>query len=98
MDRETNKTLLDFFLYHKWFILIIVILSFILTSVYLYYTSNIYKAYTIIEVKDDNNNISGNDILLSVLTDYISSSVNKDIEILKTFEINRHILDKIDLI
>jgi len=96
MDRETNRTILDFFLYHKWSILTIVTLSLVLTSIYLYYTPNIYKAYTIIEVKDDNNHISGSDILLSVLTGYTSSSVNKDIEILKTFEINRHVLDKID--
>ena len=33
MDRETNKTLLDFFLYHKWFILTIVTLSLVLSHV-----------------------------------------------------------------
>ncbi len=77
-------------------IISIIVISLALVSIYLYLTPNLYKAYTIIEVKDSKSNIGENDILLSALTGYQTNGVNKDIEILKTFEVNRYVLDKID--
>ena len=82
---------------HKWYLIIIVTISIFLTSIYLYLTPYIYKTYTIIEVKDDKSNIGGNDILLSALSGYTSSGVDKDIEILKTFQVNKDIIDKTNL-
>ncbi|MCK4440402.1 MAG: hypothetical protein KAU90_00255 [Sulfurovaceae bacterium] len=82
---------------HKWYLIIIVTLSIFFTSIYLYLTPYIYKTYTIIEVKDDKSNIGGDDILLSALSGYTSSGVDKDIEILKTFEVNKDIIDKVNL-
>jgi len=82
---------------HKWYIIIIIIISIFLTSIYLYLTPYIYKTYTVIEVKDDKSNVGGNDILLSALSGYTSSGVDKDIEILKTFQVNKDIIDKTNL-
>jgi len=82
---------------HKWYLIIIVTISIFLTSIYLYLTPYIYKTYTIIEVKDDKSNVGGNDILLSALSGYTSSGVDKDIEILKTFQVNKDIIDKTNL-
>ncbi len=96
MNANTNKGYYYIIKCYKWYIVSIITFSLLLTSIYLYYTPNIYKSYSIIEVKDDNTHIGGNDILLSALTGYSSSGVDKDIEILKTYELNKKILDKID--
>jgi len=82
---------------NKWYLIIIIAISIFLTSIYLYLTPYIYKTYTVIEVKDDKSNIGGNDILLSALSGYTSSGVDKDIEILKTFQVNKDIIDKTNL-
>ncbi len=92
----TSKYLLNLLKNYKKIIIYITLLTIIIASIYLYFTPYIYRAYTIIEVKDSKSNIGENDILLSALTGYRTNGVNKEIEILKTFEINRYVLDKID--
>ncbi|HHB95334.1 MAG TPA: hypothetical protein ENK88_09365 [Campylobacterales bacterium] len=91
------NTLFELLKTHKWYLIIIITIFTLFTSIYLYLTPYIYKTYTIIEVKDDKSNIGGDDILLSALSGYTSSGVDKDIEILKTFEVNKNIIDKVNL-
>ncbi len=93
----TSKHLLNLLNNYKRVILFTTLISIAVASIYLYLTPYIYRTYAIIEVKDSKSNIGKNDILLSALTGYETNGVNKEIEILKTFEINRYVLDKIDL-
>jgi len=96
MKRSINRSFIHIMKYYKWYIILSIIISLIGVLIYLSYAPKIYKSYSIIEVKDDKNSLGKSDILLSALTGYGSSGVDKDIEILKTFEINKIILDKVD--
>ncbi len=81
----------------KLVIILTISMAITIASIYLYLTPPIYKAYTVIEVKDSKSNIGEKDILLSALTGYTTNGVDKEIEILKTFEMNRYVLNKINL-
>jgi len=96
MKNSINRDFIHIIKYYKWYILLFVVVSIIGTLIYLKYATEVYKSYSIIEVKDDKNSLGKSDILLSALTGYGSSGVDKDIEILKTFEINKIILDKVN--
>ncbi|MCK4442085.1 MAG: hypothetical protein KAU90_08750, partial [Sulfurovaceae bacterium] len=82
---------------YKWFILLIMFLSLLTSAVYLYFTPSVYSTHSILEVKDYNKNNRATDDLLQNAFYSTNKEIDKEIEILKTFALNRKVLNEINL-
>ncbi len=81
---------------HIWLILFIMFLAFLLSSIYLYFTPPTYSVNASIEVITyDKGNRETNDLLQN--TFYANKEVDKEIEKLTTYEINRKVIENMDL-
>ena len=90
--RDTFKVLFSY----KLFIFIIVMSSVILSNIYLFFTSDIYRTSAKIEVITfDKSNRNTNDLLQN--TFYANKEVDKEIEKLVTFEINQKVIKDMNL-
>ena len=81
---------------YKWLVLATVVFSLLLINIYLFFTPSIYKSSAIIEVNvyDKKSNLT--DDLLQNLFHTSSLNIEKEIQVLKTFHINRDVIDKIN--
>ncbi len=97
-EEEFNfKEVLNTLLHYKWSILIITLSVFLYAMITLYFKPNIYSSTSIIEVKSVNGGTnSGGDFLGEAFSGFGTSNVNKDLEILKTYHVNKLVLDKIN--
>ena len=82
----------------KWSILMIMMFSFIISIYSVYFKTPLYLSSALIEVKSGGKQgmSSDGDFLGSAFSNFGSENVEKDIELLKTFNINNHALDKVD--
>jgi len=82
---------------YKIFILIITFLSFLLVYIYLYFQPSIYSASSMVEVTtyDPNRNSVGDDLLKSAF--YSNNiEIDKEIELLKTYDLNKKIIKEMN--
>ena len=79
----------------KWLILFIVLLAFSLTFLSLYFKPSVYRSSAILEIKSKSKNSSPNDLILNAFA-MGGGQIDKEIEILKTFSINKEALKKVN--
>jgi len=82
----------------KWLIIFMVMLFLILSSVYLYFKPSIYSSYSIIEVKTRDKNIKVTDDLLQNAFYSTNKAIEKEMEILRTYEANRDVIKRLNFI
>lgn len=82
---------------HKWFILILTLLSLLTTSIFLYFQASTYRSTAILEIRSQNQKPTPSDVLLSSFSLGSNQQIDKELEMLKTFWINNEALKKIDL-
>jgi len=95
-DGEINleklyRTIMNF----KWLILFITLIVFSLTFLSLYFKPSVYSSSAILEIKSKSKNSSPNDLLLNAFA-MGGGQIDKEIEILKTFSINKEALKKVN--
>ena len=99
MSQTKEKGIKDFFkiiFSYKLFIFIIVMIFVILSNIYLFFKADIYSVNAKIEVITfDKSNRDTDDILQN--TFYANKEVGKEIEKLKTFEINQKVIEKMNM-
>jgi len=81
---------------YKWLIFILMFISTLLMFANLYFKPSIYSSTSIIEIKSKSKPNMPSDILMGALSFGGSGKIEKEIELLKTFSINKNALDKID--
>jgi len=81
---------------YKWLIFILMFISTLLMFANVYTKPSIYSSTSVIEIKSKIKPSSSNDILMGALSFGGASKIEKEIELLKTFSINKNALDKID--
>jgi len=81
---------------YKWLIISLMILSTILMLLNLYFKPSIYLSNSIIEIKSKPKPKMPNDILFSALLFGGSGQVEKEMEILKTFLVNKKAIELLD--
>jgi len=90
---EIFKALLNY----KWSIILTLTIVLILSFYYLYNQTPMYVSCATIEVKSSGTGpVKGDDFIGSTFTDLGKEKVDKEIEILKTFNINNHALNKLN--
>ena len=94
-DKVDLKGLFQLIGNYKWLIIFITLLSLLLSSIYIFFAPSVYSAYAIIEVKSHGkNNIKAeNDLLQNAFSIY-TEGIDKEIEILKTFNSNKKVIEK----
>ncbi len=82
---------------YKFFIIFTSLLFLFLANLYLYSKPYIYSTYSIIEIKSNSkkSNIASDDLLQNAFYS-TNKEINKEIEILKTYEINKKAIEKIN--
>ena len=81
---------------YKWLIITLMFLSTIMMFSNLYFKPSIYQSNSILEIKTKAKPRMPNDILLSALSFGGSGKVGKEMEILKTFLVNKKAIEKLD--
>ena len=81
---------------HKWLIIIIMLLSTILMAMNLYFKPSTYRTNSIIEIKSKSKSASPNDFLLNALSMGSSGKVEKEIEILRTYLVQKDALERVN--
>jgi len=81
---------------YRFSILIISILFFLLGKAYLYFKPSIYESYAIVKVKAKQQEYHGTDILRENLALPNSSNIGEELALLKTYQINKIALKKIN--
>lgn len=84
---------------YKILITFITLVALFLSSVYLFFKPSVYSTHAIIELKTQNaknRQIAGDDFLQTALTTH-NEEIEKEIEILRTFNVNQKVLEKINL-
>ncbi len=82
---------------YKWLILLVMLLSLVASSIYLYFTPSVYSTHSIVEVKTyEKGNLATDDLLQNAFYS-TKKDVDKEIELLKTFAINEQVLNKVNL-
>ena len=91
--REVFTALLSY----KWSILSIALVAMLISSISLYFKTPVYKSHALIEVKSETQqDTQKGDLIGSAFSSFGSEKVDKEIEILKTFQINNLALKKIN--
>ncbi len=80
----------------KWLIIFILFLSLISSKLYLYFKPSIYSSYSIIEVKTRDKSIRATDDLLQRAFYGTNKAIEKEMEILRTYEINKDVISKLN--
>jgi capsular exopolysaccharide synthesis family protein len=80
---------------YKWLILLTTLITTLLMVLFLYFSTSIYTSSSILEIKSKNKNNSPDNFLLNSLSGG-TNQIDKEIEILKTFLINKQALEKIN--
>jgi len=80
---------------YKWLILLTTLITTLMMALFLYFSTSIYTSNSILEIKSKNKNNSPDNFLLNSLSGG-TSQIDKEIEILKTFLINKQALEKIN--
>ena len=84
-------------LHYKWSILFITLLALLMAAYFLYFKPSIYSSHALLEVKSDaKQGMQEGDFLKSAFSSFGNEKVDKEIEILKTFHINSHALNKVN--
>jgi len=81
---------------YKWLILLIMLISFSITFVTLYFKPSVYSSSAILEIKSKSKNSAPNDLLLNAFMRGGGGEIEKEIEILKTYSINKEALKKVN--
>ena len=81
---------------YKWLILLIMLISFSITFVTLYFKPSVYSSSAILEIKSKSKNSAPNDLLLNAFMRGGGGEIEKEIEILKTYLINKEALKKVN--
>lgn len=81
---------------YKKSILFIILLTFLLTTYFIYFKQNLYRSTALIEVTTTENTSVPGDFLGSAFSDMGSEKVDKEMEIIKTFYTNNMAIDRID--
>jgi len=96
-DEINIKEVLQTLYHYRWSILTIIISALLFAYVFLYFKTPIYSSSAIIEVKSSGQQtMQEGDFLGSAFSSFGKEKVDKEIEILKTFNINNHALNKLD--
>lgn len=102
-EQEPNQTDIDLgelfrtLFHYKWSILLVSFFILLMSAFFLYFKTPIYSSSAIIEVKPDaKESMQADDFLESAFPTLSNEKVDKDIEILKTFHINNHALNKVN--
>jgi capsular exopolysaccharide synthesis family protein len=91
------KELFEALLSYKWSILFTSLLILLATGWFLYFKTPVYSSYAIIEATPSGSkSVDGGDLLGSAFGSVSNTNVNKEIEILQTFNINNYALNKVD--
>ena len=90
-DNFSIKEILEILKKYKWIIIIAIIISISFASAIVYYKKPLYSAYSIVKVKQEGDSISKNLILNPKLE--ITTNIDEDISLLKTFYINNKALN-----
>jgi len=80
---------------YKWSILSIILLSVVLSYVYIYFKPSVYNSYSIIKVKT-NGQAQSEDVINKTTSIVGSKDVLEEITLLKTFKINNRSLDDVN--
>ena len=102
-NHETNigeinlREVFNTIFHYKWSILFISFLALLMAAFYLYFKAPIYSSSATIEIKSDaKKEMQAGDFLGSTFSSFGSEKVSKEIEILRTFHINNHALNKVN--
>lgn len=82
---------------YKWLIISLMIFSTIFMMINLYFKPSIYLSNSLIEIKSKSKPKMPNDILFSALSFGSSGKVEKEMEILKTFLVNKKAIEALSL-
>lgn len=82
---------------YKWLIISLMIFSTIFMMINLYFKPSIYLSNSLIEIKSKSKPKMPNDILFSALSFGSSGKVEKEMEILKTFLVNKEAIEALSL-
>ncbi len=93
---EVNINLFYILTRYKWLIFIMIILFFEISSIYLYFKPSIYSTNSIIEVKRQEKGSNAPNDLLQNAFYATSKQIDKEIEVLKTFEVNQKVIQEIN--
>ena len=88
---KLSRTIVNF----KWLILFIIVLTFSFTFLSLYFKPSVYSSSAILEIKSKSKNSSPNDLFLNAFS-MGGGQIDKEMEILKTFSINKEALKKVN--
>lgn len=81
---------------YKWFIISMMFLFFIVASVWLFFMPSVFSASSIIEVKTESQQKRLNDDFIQNAFSAYDQEIEKEIEVLKTFNINEQVIDKVN--
>lgn len=81
---------------YKWLILSMIVFSLILAKVYLYFIPPTYESYAILKVKSEDKAVGVQDLLRDTLLNTHSAGIDQEISILKTYQMNRKALEKVN--
>ncbi len=96
-DEIDLKEVFQTIFHYKWSILSIIFLALLMAYILLYFKTPLYVSNATIEVKSDGQQaIKGDDFLGSAFSSFGKEKVDKEIEILKTFDITNHTLNKLN--
>ena len=91
-----SKDLLNILGIYKWMILLISFLFLLLSNVYLYFKPSVYSTYSIIEVKTrDKGSIVSDDLVQNAFYS-TNKEIEKEMEILRTYDINRKVIEQMN--
>ncbi len=84
---------------YKWSILFVTLIVLLLTSIYLYFTVPTYESSATIKIKTDKglNKTTSKDLIHDALSESDTSSIEQEIAILKSFYINKKVIEKLNM-
>lgn len=91
------KELMKIFNINKWLIIGSMFLFLLLSTIYLFFKPSIYTTHAIIEVNTFDQNSRVTDDLLQNAFYSTNKEIEKEMEILQTFEINKIVIEEMDL-
>ena len=96
-EEELNiKDIAKLFGEYRWFIIFMMTISLLIASIYLFYTPSVYSTHAIIEVKSHDKSAGQNNDLLQNTFYASNTEINKEVEVLKTFNINKKVIEQMN--
>jgi hypothetical protein len=91
-EEESSEETMDIILF-----VFMILFTLLIASYALYFKPSVYSSNALMEVKSDaKEDLSDGDFLKSAFSSFANETVDKEIEILKTFHINNHALNKVN--